>query len=421
MIVDGAGSADQLVAPSVDERPKFVLSPHEGFVSLNWHPGLQRWVLAHSVTTERVTLPATTSEWSMEWNSQNLAWVFEVTEDSPRVFEVDDLLKYRLFHKLGGVEEYMVEFKDGMGQPDRRSLEYLFAEHRYGDCCLNLGFGLAKDKLPFACFVVPRGGCHIFWELKAVVDFILAAPRSATTFIQKYIMAWNRALGLLQLDECLRSSQYEHQREVGEDRRRVLRFISTGSAGLVALLSKWVSLLPNKGGLKGGEAKANAASLLQAFVDLAAGDGGSFTLYLSDLPARHELVDMPVGRRGVRIGFTGNFNLDFSALAPVVERLGRSAPVSLFLQALPSEALDNCPCLVALQKAWGSGCASNKFADILKQLVWVIGARLDACVAEAADVREWAAPLGTRVHAGTNRGSVRQVGRFRACRAATGI
>lgn len=290
---------EETLSPISGGMKKFVLLPHVGVVRLSWHPGVHQWVVLHSVSGERKALPPTLSEWSLEYKPDGLAFAFDLG-DTPQVLEVDDFLRFRVFKKdqQGGESEYMLEYSVGAGQRIKSPLEHMQAEHNYGDCYLALGLGLAKDQLPFARFELPRDNCYIWWEVRAIVELIQVAPGAATSFIQKYIGAWNRALVMLQLSECLRSSQYERQRQAGEDRRRCLRFISVSSVGLVALLSKWASLMPNRGGLRSEAAVEKTKGLLLELCRVAAGEGGAFTLYLSDLGDRDELTDMPVGRQG---------------------------------------------------------------------------------------------------------------------------
>lgn len=243
-----------------EESPQYKLHTHCGVLHLAFHGGMQRWVLRHTLTGEIAWLPPTDSEWCMEMDG-GCGLLFDL-QPEPQAVAADDILVHRVFSATAG-DDFLVENTAQDGNFQVRSLHDARSDHNYGVCVLSMGAGLAKDRLPFAQFVLPRDSNHIYWNISAVAGVIQVAPGGTASFVQKYIAAWNRTLSMLGVAECLRSQQYEKQRHECEDRARVLKFITCSSTGLVALLTKWCFLRPNRGGLRNSDAaRAGVARLV---------------------------------------------------------------------------------------------------------------------------------------------------------------
>lgn len=389
---DGQGAA---VADEDEdiEKNRFVLSPHADCVHLAWHPGLLRWQVVHSTTHERVTLPIGEREWCFDTDSPHYL-VFDTPENGdPQVFEVDELFEHRLFDKLPSGEQWLVQ-EGSTGMVRRRPLHVVVSDHSIGTVSCQLGPSAAEDKLDFAAFVLPRDASHCFWSLSSIASVLNLAPKGVGTYIQKYIRGWERLFGVFGLEPPLRSQQYIHQRTAdGEDRSRVLPWISCSSFGLVVLLTKWVFAPPSRGQLKDQTAMSACRLLVDYLVRVGLGCEGKFLIYCRALQERSATCPMPTGLQGVVVSHDSSSRLNLRSLLSSLEQSRQSSQAVELLRDLAAEREDGLAAVLfvsVLAKFWGFG-EGSKVSHFLKQFCWYLATRVDATVYKC--VREGSSDL----------------------------
>jgi hypothetical protein len=143
-------------------------------------------------------------------------------------------------------------------------------------------------------------------------------------------------------------------------------------------------LSAGRGGLKNPVASGATRLLLEHIVKLVAGEGGRFTVYMKGLGERDSVVAMPCGQHGVEIGFDADFNLNLLDVVGLADRDVRSMAARIVKLFDPATDFQSVPCLVLLEKLWGTGSQSCKHLPFLKQLVWLLGCRLDESVCAAS-------------------------------------
>lgn len=221
------------------------------------------------------------SEWDIVFSDEGLAIV--ASNDSDPV-EVEDILKVHLFASVQTGRE-LLQWEEGVPPCTITTwLDEHMCAHTTGSLTCNMAEGNATSTVGIFRFSMPRAGCVLFWNLLDVYDMcgLVASGGGRWDWVGRGLVRWSKFLAGLGLEgHLIKGPQHRHEIERhGEDAGRVTKWPAGTTAAVLALLARWCSCSPARGGLQAQSALQGAHAALVAALRVAAPPGARFVARL---------------------------------------------------------------------------------------------------------------------------------------------
>lgn len=252
-------------------RMQATVLPHEGRVYLDWCHTTNSWVLSHTETHERVSLPP--GSWELAFDTDGFCDCVDTGDIEEPEVELDHFLRLELAQTDEG-RLLIVGPEDSAGARSKLFLDTHSLQFELRNVDLKLGPTMRDHRLSAACF--RRSRCGFMWFFSLVGLYVMlgfemfggVASRWAWQSLPTFVRRISPMVG----GQVMRSQSFTKQEKQSDMGDRCLPWHSVSSLGLVVLLSGWCSSTSRTGGLQIERHRLASQELLRSVVRLACGD-----------------------------------------------------------------------------------------------------------------------------------------------------
>ena len=335
--------------------------------------------LLNTVTLERYDLRGP-HPWDIGYDDEGFAYVFDPSVDDPELEFVDEKLRWAVYDIDG--EHMFMECQRGPAMGVRVWLRS--DQEKYSESTCTFFVGSSQSPMTFDVFALkwPRHGARVFIALKDVYQRLCFSQYGGESWrwIHASRKTWARVFSDFALPGHFQGSAQLKSKGGAHIGSGFLPSNCTSVYGLLLLACRWAFNTERHGGMKHVDHQQGASQLLMSVCSVAF-KRGAFDLTL-DL-AKKVLNPWPRLQHfehmvSLRVSHTGDVDLCAWRDAAMTSRESSFARKA-FAQ-VASMASGN---IITLRDLFLVLARSNGLDSILQQLVWAIGARVDALVLQS--------------------------------------
>lgn len=263
--------AEGVADESMRSAPEASLVPHKGHVTLceDTH---SRFVVVHDLTQERIVLPG--RGWELVFDEGGFGCLTSTESGDLKLLE--DELRMQVYKDDAG----HLQIVERRGAAVRQwSLTDRFRQYMTGE----VGWSYQPShhfSLQFCQLAMTRGGCRYFFQVGAVYKQLglTSYKNCASKWIYESAPVWKKALASYGIKEVmLHSPAGELVSTALNSVTHFLPWIGLSSIGLLYILVRMASPVPQRGGLAKQASRAQCEAILDGLLASIAGDIGPLT------------------------------------------------------------------------------------------------------------------------------------------------